>query len=290
MDPLIARKTWRTLEPVHGMIYFVPEAKDRYEKVGLKGDRMGYFASRSAAMGSVPAEAVIATFYNFSPNLIRRVIPAAWDLASPADILDARLDAADAALRRGLGGLLGSPEVNEASSLARRAAEAAGERLAGRPLFAAHAALPWPDEPHLVLWHSQTLLREFRGDGHIAALVDAELDPVEALITHAASGEVNVEFLRSSRAWDDDAWASGFERLRSRGLVDGTKDDMAFTDRGRAVRQKLEDDTDRLSVAAYAAIGEDACKRLREIGRPLSLAVVNSGLLNVDPSRFLDAP
>lgn len=288
MDPTLARKTWRTLEPVHGMIYFVPEARERYDKLGLVGERMGYFASRAAAMGPVPAEVVIATFYNFSPELVRRAIPAAWALADPADILASRLDAADAALRRGLGDLVASPELSEASLLARRAAETASTMLSGRSLFAAHAALPWPDEPHLVLWHAQTLLREYRGDGHITALLEAQLDPVEALITHMAAGDVNVKFLRASRSWDDDSWSSGIERLRSRGLIELQGDDAVFTDAGRELRQQVEDDTDRLSTPAYDGIGDHGCNRLRQLGRPVSVAVVDGGLLNVDPSRFLE--
>ena len=290
VDPTLARKTWRTLEPVHGMIYFVPEGPERYESIGLKGNRMGYFASRAAAMGPVPAEVVISTFYNFSPDLVRRAIPAAWDLAAPSEIVAARTDAADAALRRGLGSeLLGSAELREAAGLARRAAEAACGMIQGRPLFAAHAGLAWPDEPHLVLWHAQTLLREYRGDGHIAALVQAELDPVEALVSHAAVGEVDVRFLRASRAWPEEAWDAGVERLRGRGLVEvGREGSVVFTEAGRSLRQQVEDDTDRLSTPAYAAIGADGCARLRELGRPVSLAVVNSGLLTVDPARLTD--
>ena len=295
VDSTLARKTWRTLEPVHGMIYFVPEGPERYETIGLKGNRMGYFASRAAAMGPVPAEVVISTFYNFSPDLVRRSIPAAWDLAAPSEILAARTDAADAALRRGLGSdMVESADLREAAGLARRAAEAASGMIQGRPLFAAHAGLPWPEEPHLVLWHAQTLLREYRGDGHIAALVQAELDPVEALVTHAAAGEVDVRFLRASRAWPEAAWDAGVERLRSRGLVEASSDgsspdgSVVFTETGRSLRQKIEDETDRLSTPAYAAIGADGCARLRELGRPVSVAVVNSGLLTVDPARLTD--
>ena len=76
MDPMIARRTWRTLEPIHGMIYFSPEAAAAYERLGLTG-RMGYFASRAAPMGAVPVEVVIATFYNFRPQLVRDAIPEA---------------------------------------------------------------------------------------------------------------------------------------------------------------------------------------------------------------------
>ena len=98
MDPMIARRTWRTLEPIHGMIYFSAEAGAEYERLGLSG-QMGYFASRAAPMGPVPAEVVIATFYNFEPSLVRRAVPAAWGLATPTAILEARHTAVDKSLR-----------------------------------------------------------------------------------------------------------------------------------------------------------------------------------------------
>ena len=119
MNTAVSRKMLRTMEPYHGMIYFVPEAADAYQRIGLTGRRMGYFASRAAAMGPVPADVVIATFFNFSPALVRRVIPAAWERAGPQPILDARRDAADGALRRMLGAMVDSAEMKEASSSAR---------------------------------------------------------------------------------------------------------------------------------------------------------------------------
>lgn len=278
VEPVIARKTWRSLEPIHGMIYFAPEAQAAYDAIGVKGNREGYFGSRAAPMGAVPAEVVIATFFNFHPALVRRAVPAAWAAATPAAILDARLAAADAALRRALDGEVATAAIVEASGLARRAAEAAASRTEGRPLFAGHVSLPWPDEPHLVLWHAQTLLREFRGDAHVAALTLDGLDGVEALVVHAATGEVGADVLQSSRAWSDDEWAAAIERLRSRGVLDGSET-PTFTDAGRARRQAVEDRTDALSVAAYEPLGEDGCTRLRELGRTVSKAVMAAGLL-----------
>lgn len=289
LAPVVARKTWRTLEPVHGMIYFVPEAAQRYAAVGLQGRRMGYFASRAAALGPVPAEAVIATFFNFNPELVQRSIPAAWDLASPTRVLDARLEAADAALCRALGEATAAPELAEAADLARRAAETASLRPEGRPLFAAHAALPWPGAgvPHLTLWHAQTLLREFRGDAHVAALLLEGLTGVEALVIHAATGEVPADVLRVSRAWGEDDWAAAVESLQSRGLV-AADDPLTLTDAGRAHRAWVEDRTDALAVCAYEPLGEDGCARLRALARPFSQAVVNAGLLTADVSDWAD--
>src|SRR3954451_20538045 len=204
IDPVVARKTWRTLEPIHGFVYFSPDAEPAYVAAGLRPGRMGYFASRSAPMGAVAAEVVIATFFNFHHGLVRSVIPEAWALSTPAAVLDARLQIADVGLRRILGHGIGSAELAEAASLARTAAEVACERPEGRPLFAGHASLPWPDEPHLVLWHAQTLLREFRGDAHVASLMLYGLNGLDALISHAASGDVPAETLRTTRAYSED--------------------------------------------------------------------------------------
>ena len=268
-----ARKTWRTLEPIHGMIYFAEEPAAEYERLGLTG-RSGYFASRSAAMGAVGAETVIATFFNFHPGLVRHAMSGVWDATTPAAVLEARLRGADAALRRLGGPLLDSPEIAEAAQLAQAAALEATRFPEGRPLFAAHAGLAWPDEPHLVLWHAQTLLREFRGDAHVASLVHAGVSGLEALLLHGASGEVPHHLLQATRAWPDDEWRAAAEALRGRGLTD---DDDLLTERGREFRGAIEDATDRLSAAAYAPIGDDGCARLRELARPLSKAIVSAG-------------
>lgn len=280
MDPTIARRTWRTVEPIHGMIYFSAEANAEYEALGLTG-RMGYFASRAAPMGTVSAEIVIATFYNFRPALVRASIPAAWSHATRDEILDARRRGADAALRRSLPDAIGSGELAEASGLARRAAETACEHLDGRALFAGHTSLPWPDESHLVLWHAQTLLREFRGDGHIAALVSAGLSGLEAAITHVATGEVPSAVLVSTRAWPEDEWGAGVDALRSRGIIAPGADptELSLTETGLAQRQWIEDVTDAAAVVAYEPLGDDGCARLRALARPWSRAIIDGGLL-----------
>ena len=232
MDPITARKTWRTLEPIHGMIYFVPEADEQYRLVGVTDRQAGYFGSRSAAMGEASAELVVATFYNFNPESVRAAIPKVWHEVRPEEFIDARLVAADHALRRLLGDAVASAEMVAASQLARTAALAACDRLEGRPLFAGHASLAWPDQPHLVLWHAQTLLREFRGDGHIAALVAEDVSGIEALIMHGGTGEIGPEVLQNTRNWSDEAWTSAVDRLIGRGLLD--PDGTLFAARRRA--------------------------------------------------------
>lgn len=270
MDPTIARKTWRTLEPVHGAIYFAPEAADEYARLGIDDRMRGYFASRSAPMGPVPAEVVIATFFNFDPGLVRRSMDGVWDQVTPESILAARLRAADRMIVRLGGDAVSEADLAEAARLARAVALEACEQPEGRPLFAGHAALPWPDEPRLVLWHAQSLLREYRGDGHIAALTVEGLSGCEALVTHAAAGDVSAEILQATRQRSGDDWLGAEERLRSIGWLDP---DLALTDLGRARRDWIERRTDELAAAPYDAIGEAGCSRLRELVRPLSRAM-----------------
>jgi hypothetical protein len=277
-----ARKMWRTLEPYHGMIYFAPEAGESYARVGLRGARAGYFASRSAAMGAVPAEVVIATFFNFEPGLVRKAMTGAWDAVTPATLIEARFDAADRALRRLLGeATVNRADVAEAAELARSACEAC--RPEGRPLYAGHAALAWRDEPHLVLWQAVTRLREFRGDGHVAALTVEGITGVQALLLHAASGDVPAAVLQASRAWPDTLWLAAADELRDRGWL---TDEAGFTDEGRQRRQWVEDRTDELASAPWTALGDEDCARLRDLVRPLSRAIVEAGPFPMRPSAF----
>lgn len=279
MDPVVARKTWRTVEPVHSMIYFVPEAAEHYQNAGVAPGRAGYFASRSAALGEASAELVIATFYNFEPDTIREVIPLTWQTTRPEELVDARFMAADVALRRLLGDdVVAGDEMAEAAQIARRAALSACDRLDGRPLFAGHAHLVWPTDPHLVLWHAQSLLREFRGDGHIAALVADDVTGLEALIMHGGTGQIGPETLQATRNWSNDAWTAASDRLIDRGLL---RPDGLLSELGEERRQWVEDRTDQLALAPYEAIGEEACDDLRRLARPFSQAVVAGGGLPI---------
>src|SRR5205807_3250126 len=101
----------------------------------------------------------------FSPDMVAEHVPAAWSVAPPEHVLAARERAVDRLYQRLLGDLIGSPGLAEAADLAREAAAAAD--TAGRPLAAATADLPWPGQPHLVLWQAISLLREHpRGRTH----------------------------------------------------------------------------------------------------------------------------
>ena len=264
MEPVIARKMWRTLEPYHSLVYFAPATQG-----------IDYFASRAAPMGAVPAPVVVATFFNFAPRLVDASLPAAWERQAPADWTAARLEAVDRTLVEVVGGDVSV--TAEAATLARRAAEACD--LPGRPLFAGYASLAWPsdDQPHLVLWHAITLLREYRGDGHVAALLTEGIDGCQALVMHAATGDVPRSFLQGSRGWSDVEWGAAEGWLRERGWID---DAGALTDAGRAAHDRYEGMTDRLALRPWECIGPDDADRLRSLVRPFSRAVVEAGLLS----------
>jgi hypothetical protein len=129
-----------------------------------------------------------------------------------------------------------------------------------------------------VLWHAQTLLREFRGDGHVAALLTAGVSGLEALILHVASGEADERFLRVTRGWRREAWAAAAGNLRERGLV--TAEGTALTAAGAELRAGIEETTDRLAAPAYDALGADACLRLAELTRQMSRTLVKAGMLS----------
>lgn len=264
----------RAIEPLQSLSYFAPELDEALVAVGLRPGRMCYLAARSAPMGAVGAGVVAATFYNFNPELVARHLPRAWTLAMPAEVIAARWRAAGATLRRLLGAeAAGSEQIAEAAELARTAIDGvAGD---GRPLYAAHAEVPWPAEALLALWHAVTLLREHRGDGHIAALVDADLSGCEAIVTHTATGNGFLEpAAKRLRAWSDDQWDAACERLRSRGILDT---DGTLTGAGQALRARVEDGTDRMAAAPWARLGADGASRLYEIARPLSKLAIGNG-------------
>ena len=268
-----ARRMWRALETLHMTVYFAPEPRDAYRRTGLRGGWMGYFASRSAAMGPVPAEVVAATFYNFHPRMVHRAIPDAWGFAPPERVLAARVEGADAALRRLLGSWADSPAAAEAATLTGQAMQ--DQDRSGRPLFAAHAALGWPEEPHLALWHGATLYREFRGDGHVASLLTDGVGGCEAHVLAAAAGQLPGSLLREYRGWSDEEWPEAAAGLRSRGwLADG-----ALTEAGRAARDARERRTDDLAMPPWRQLGPDGCARLLELlDQPVRLVVEGDGI------------
>jgi hypothetical protein len=271
-DAGLARRLWSRLEPIHVVTYFSPEARAALSDAGYQGFWMGYFAGRAAPMGLVGAEMVFAAFYNFSVSHVSRAIPDAWAFAPPGAALEARQRGASAVLQRAFARGDLAEKVEAAAVLARAAAESAP--MEGRVLFAANRSLPWPEEPAAALWHACTLLREHRGDGHVAALAAAGIGGREANVLQAAAGLVPRDVFEVARHYDDAEWDSVSARLIDRGLI---SPDGKLTARGKDVKDDVEDRTDRMALTAYDSLDDDQLLQLLDALAPLARAVIATG-------------
>ncbi|MFJ8487779.1 hypothetical protein ACIRBZ_05260 [Streptomyces sp. NPDC094038] len=279
LEPRAGRRCNTLLNSLHATHFFSPELAEELAALGVTHPRAVNFAVRAAALGRVGAGTVTATFYNYKYELVARHVPAVWETASPKDVLAARARAVDASMRRLLGAdAVVSDRMAEAARLALRAAEACSR--SGRPLYAAHADLPVPREPHLAYWYASTLLREHRGDGHLAALLVAGLDGLEAVVTHTATGKgMAPKWVFATRGWNQDDWDAAVHRLRERGLLDPAGE---LTEAGVALRADIETETDRLDRAPYEHLGADGVARLTELSADFARAAVAAGAFPAD--------
>ena len=288
-----ARRMWTLFEPVHVVTYFGAEALAAFEQAGLRGFWRGYFAGRTAPVGPVGAAPVVATFFNFAPAMVTRALPAVWDLITPAAALQVRQAGAVASLRRLLG-LAGDDDVPEpvATAADLLAAVAASAGPAGRVLGAANLALPVPGEPLARLWHAATVLREHRGDGHVAALVAADIDGAEALALRAGvdqaadvdqaagidqagggNGVVRTGWTRAQlqpvRGWTDEQWDAAAARLTGRGLL--LPGGMASS-AGQELHREIERATDVAAARPWAALPAGRTDQLSGLLLPVARA------------------
>ncbi|GAS87847.1 SCO6745 family protein [Mycolicibacterium brisbanense] len=269
-SPSLARRFYERFEPIHGITYFAPECRSALDGLGYRGFWMGYMAARSAPLGQVPADVVEAVFYNFTAARVAKALPAAWDIAGPAAALAARLDSAVAALRRS--GVVDDDATRTAADLAAKAARAAP--LDGRPLYAANRALDWPDDPIAQLWQAATLLREQRGDAHVAILVGEGITGRQANVLHAASGRTPREVLMRTRDYDDEQWEHYSDELRARGLLDGAGE---LTEAGLRLKQTIEDRTDAAALSALDGLTDAEVETLFQALTPITRQVVAAG-------------
>lgn len=275
LEPRAGRRCHNGLNSLHATYYFSPDVGRELGALGITRPRAVNFAVRAAALGPVGPGTVTATFYNYKYELVARYVPAVWETATPAQILGARARAVDATLRRLLGEeAVASPEMAEAARLALRAADACSRPA--RPLYSAYADLPVPEQPHLAYFHAATLLREHRGDGHLAVLMSAGLDGLEAMVTHTATGKgMTPKWVFGTRGWSQEDWDAASGRLRERGLLDGEGE---LTERGVALRAEIETETDRLDRAPYEHLGTEGVARLTELATEFARAALVAGL------------
>jgi hypothetical protein len=276
-SPATARALWRLIEPVHAVTYFAPEGVSAFRDAGYRGFWMGYFAGRAAPLGPASAELVHALFYNFSFDRVAKALPDAWTYAPPAIAIQTREHGATAALRRQLGEQARDPRVAAVAELLARAAEAAPPE--GRPLFAANRSLPEPDEPLSRLWHFATLLREHRGDGHIATLLSHGITGRQSHVLQSLAIAMPKAVYVTARDFTDEEWDGVLGELREAGYVDAAG---KLTDTGRAVKDDIEARTDELAWTAYAGLSSGDLDTLTTALRPITRSVVAAGDIPLD--------
>ena len=275
MDPRTPRLMWNLFEPVHAVTYFAEEPRRAAAELGLTGFWAGYVVFRAAPLGPVGPAVVTAVFHGFGPSRVAKVLPAAWDVVSPAQAVEARATSTATALRAICAAAgIGNDRVTVAADALERAADAVD--VAGRVLGAANAALPRRRDPYERLWQATTVLREHRGDGHVAALVALGVSPVESHLLKVKAGESEERSLRLGRAWDDEQWAAGRARLHNRGWTDPAGD---LTAAGHAARDEVERRTDEAASAPWRALGQAASTEVAALLRPIAAAVAASGVV-----------
>ncbi len=166
------------VEPIGVIPYSADEPNEAMFALGFTDYWDTYFAGRAAPLGLIPAEVVDALFYNFAPGEVGRHIPKVWETTTPDAAIAARRLGSARALRRILGERVDSADFTRATELLTKAGTSAP--FEGRPMYAALRALPIPNDKVERLFHAASLLREHRGDGHIAALVSEDVGGLEA--------------------------------------------------------------------------------------------------------------
>ncbi|TVT44421.1 hypothetical protein FNH05_21460 [Amycolatopsis rhizosphaerae] len=272
-DLTTVRTAGQAIASAHLFIYVVPEAEEEAAKLGVTDRAPRYFGFRAAAMGAVPWQVVLATFYNFSPRAAR-TLEGVWDAAPPEQWQAARFVAADRAMRR-VGVTLTDDRIAEARSLLDRVVAAA--EYAGKPLAAANASVPLPSDPLLALWQQITVLREWRGDAHLVVLAGHRLGPCECVVLHTATGRMPAPLLRATRQWNDEEWAAATASLVARGWLDA---EGTVTEAGIAAREQIEVETDEHCAPLWAPIGDAGARRLTSLIAPINEAFTAAGTFN----------
>lgn len=261
----------------HVFIYFAREATDSYAREGVH-DRAGYFASRTAAMGPLPTEMVMATFYNFNPELVASAMDGVWNTTTAEKMQLARWRAVAEILDKTCRDTLSDDETAEAIDITQQAVN--GLRWDGRPLAAGNAAAmrlldnsDFANDDLIRLWQLVTIIREWRGDTHIGLLIAEPLTGVECtVITHARQGG----FTKASRSWSEEAWDTAVAELADRGWV---VDEGTLTEKGLELRKRLEDRTNELSAPIWDGMDQATVNRLGDLLQPLVDHIAQHGYL-----------
>ena len=264
MNP-VARRMFELVEPIGVIPYSADEPNEAMFALGFTDYWDTYFAGRAAPLGLTPAEVVDALFYNFAPGEVARHIPKVWRTTTPDAAVAARRLGCAKALRRILGERVDSPDFARATELLMKAGTSAP--FEGRPMYAALRALPIPDDEVARLFHAASLLREHRGDGHIAALVTEGVGGLEAHALFALDMDMPAEKFGRIHHLPAAQLAAVTDGMHERGLIGH---DGWLSEQGRAVKQRVESLTDDLAAKPYESLEPEELDELIAVLEPLA--------------------
>src|SRR4051794_35387989 len=262
----IARRMFELVEPIGVVPYSTDEPNEAMFALGFTNYWDTYFAGRAAPLGSsVPAGVVHALFFNFAPGGGARHIPQGWGTTAPQAAIAARQEGCVKALRAVLGDLVEAPGFTRTVELLTTAATSAP--LEGRPMYAALRALPLPEEPVARLFHAASLLREHRGDGHVAALMAETIGGLEAHVLLAIDMGIPARRFGPGHHLPAAQLADLIDAMKARGLI---KDEVTFTPAGRLVKDRVEALTDKLALVPYEVLDTAEVDELVAALQPLA--------------------
>jgi hypothetical protein len=265
----MARRMFELVEPIGLIPYSADEPNEAMFALGFTDYWDTYFAGRAAPLGLAPPEVVDALFYNFAPGEVARHIPKVWATTTPQAAIAARQTGCARALRAILGDRVDSPAFARTTDLLTMAAISAP--MEGRPMYAALRSLPIPGDVVVRLFHAASLLREHRGDGHIAALVVEGVGGLEAHALFALAMDVPAEKFGRIHHLPPAQIGAVIDGMRDRGLIGG---DGWLSDEGRAVRQRVESLTDDLAAKPYESLEPDELQELMAALEPLATVLL----------------
>jgi hypothetical protein len=272
-----ARRLRNVTEPIAAGVYFAPEAIQGYEALGLDYFQ-GYFCSRSACLGAAPWSVVCAAFAAFKPAAVESAVTAGWQKTDPQSMLGARLAGAAAQLERLVGDVAKPADVERATEILYSLTD--GVDPSGRMLYAGLSIQPRPDSLFGSFWHAADLVREHRGDGHIAAWIPYTDSTEITVLTELAWGIPPRSYV-FTRGWSEEEVDAAYERLTARGLVDGN----GLTDAGTALRDQIERATD-LATRSVTERLEDCGDELFGLITPWAEAIVAGGGYPTSPKNL----
>jgi hypothetical protein len=287
-----ARRLGGALEPVIGQVYFAPECHAEYVALGFdpsRGDLDGvalpdspaYFTSRGSLLGHVPGQVVAAAFGVFNPEIVVPAVTRGWSITDAPTIRAARDRGAVAQLERLLGAEPDGRTFVETVLL--RALDAV--ELAGRSLTAGAIARDAPDHPLGRIFRAGDVLREYRGDSHIASWIGAGLSAIDiGLLTELYWGLPLRSYSRT-RGWTDAQYDAAEDRLRALDLIA----DGGFTERGQTLRERIERDTDAQMTGVLVRIGDDLDELIDVLSRWGKAVRVGKGYPQSGPHELADA-